>query len=101
VVYFDENRVRILPPPSANLRDASGESAAIGRSVVVSRRQDMAVQIGSMQDRDANCVTIERGNSTRQSWRRGDQSRLPDQLQKIAARPGFILMEHRGNGFVR
>jgi hypothetical protein len=59
----------------------------------------MVVQIGRMQDRDANCVTIKRGSSTRNSWCPGEQSRLANQLQKIAARPGFILTEHRGNGF--
>jgi hypothetical protein len=50
VADIDEDRVRVLPPPSADLRDATRKTAAISSSVVIKCRQNMAMQIRCVQD---------------------------------------------------
>ena len=70
VANVDQNRVSILSSPPPDLRNATGEPPAIRSSVVVRGWQNMPVQVGCMQDRDANCVGFERRSRTRQSWNR-------------------------------
>ena len=70
VADVDQNRVPILPPPASNLRNATRKPATIGVSVVIGGRQNMAVDVRCMQDRDANRVGVKRGCSARQRWNR-------------------------------
>ena len=55
------------------------------------------MQIGRVQDRDANGVGIERRNRTGQIWNRTDQPSSASELQKIASRPEFIRIKHCRN----
>jgi hypothetical protein len=57
----------------------------------------VAVQIGRVQDRDANGIGIERRSRTRQIWDRTDQPSSASELQKIASRPEFIRIKHYRN----
>ena len=50
IADVDQDRVRILPPPSADLRDAARQTATISSSVVIRCRQNVAVQIRRVQD---------------------------------------------------
>jgi len=47
----------------------------------------MTVEIGCVQDRDANRIGLKRGSRTRQRWKSTEQSRATGESQKIAARP--------------
>src|SRR3954467_9406771 len=64
VADIDQNRVRILPTPSPDLRDATRQTAAIRSSVVIRSRQNMAMQIRRVQDRNADSVLLERRSGT-------------------------------------
>src|SRR4029077_12650499 len=96
IADIDQDRVRILPPPSADLRDATRQTAAISGSVVIKCRQNMAVQIRRVQDRDANCVRLKRGSGTRQRRKSTEQSRATGESQKIAPRPRRVWVRHCG-----
>jgi hypothetical protein len=75
VADIDQDRVWILPPPSADLRDATSQPTAISSSVVVRCRQNVAVQIRGVQDRDADGIRLKRGSGTRQRRKSTEQSR--------------------------
>src|SRR5437660_12552802 len=62
ITDIDENRVSVLSAPPPNLRDATRQSAHIKVSVVIDRRQNVTVQIGRMQDRDADRIGRKRRN---------------------------------------
>jgi hypothetical protein len=72
ITDVNENRVRVLPSPSADLRDASRQPAHIEISIVIRCRQNMTVQISRVQDRYAHGVGIERRRRTRQTWNGAD-----------------------------
>src|SRR4029077_4532277 len=96
IADIDQDRVRILPPPSADLRDATRQTAAISSSVVIRCRQNMAMQICRVQDRDADRVRLKRGSSTGQRRTSTKQSRTAGEFQEIAPRPGSVWVRHCG-----
>ena len=95
VADVDQNRVWILPSPVPNLRHATRQPAAIRISVVIRGRQNVAVDVRCLQDRDANRVGVtQRRRRVRKSWRHADQSSPANQFQEIPATPNFGLKEH-------
>src|SRR5206468_12336988 len=54
----------------------------------------MTVEIGCVQDRDANRIGLNRGSRTRQRWKSTEQSRATGESQKIAARPCSVYVRH-------
>ena len=60
VAHIDQDRVPILLPPAAYLRHTTRQSAEVRISAVIDRRQNVAVQISRVQDRDGNRAGIER-----------------------------------------
>src|SRR5262245_39607866 len=83
VADVDQDRVGIFPLPTPDLRRATRQSAAIWISVVVQGWQDMTVQIRRVQDRNTNCVGIERSSGTRERRDGANQSRLAGKFQKF------------------
>ena len=55
----------------------------------------MTVEIGCVQDRDANRLGLKRGSRTRQRWECAEQSSSAGELQEIPPRPDPIQMQHR------
>jgi hypothetical protein len=55
----------------------------------------MTVQIGCVQDRDANGVGFNRGSGTSERRACTEQSGLARELQKISPCPESIRMQHR------
>ena len=55
----------------------------------------MTVEIGCVQDRDANRIGLKRGSRTRQRWECAEQSSPASELQEIPPRPDPIQMQHR------
>ena len=53
VANIDQERVWIFLPPAPDLRDATRHPAEIGAAVVIDCRQDMAMQIGRVQEGNA------------------------------------------------
>ena len=95
VADIDQDRVRTLLLPTPDLRDATRYSTAIRISVVIGSRQNMAMEVRRMQDRDANRVGIERRSRARQSRDRAEQSRPASKLQELPSSPESIRMENR------
>src|SRR6266508_1464620 len=94
VADIDQDRVRILLLPTPDLRDATRQSTAVWISVVIGSRQNMAMEVRRMQDRDANRLGIERRSHARQSWDCAEQSRPANKLQERPSTPESIRMEH-------
>src|SRR4029077_3449077 len=94
VADVDQDRVRILPTPSADLRDATRQTATISSSVVIRCRQNMAMQIRRVQDRDADRVRLKRRSGTRQRRNSAEQSRATGEFYEIAPRPGSVGIRH-------
>src|SRR2546423_10720239 len=86
--------MRVLPAPAPNLGGATGKAAAVSSSVVIKCRQNVAVQIRRVQDRDADGVRLKRGSSTGQRRKSTEQSRATGEFQKVASRPGSIWGRH-------
>ena len=82
VADIEEERVGIGPPPLADLRGATGEAAEVGMIVVIDRGQDVAVQIGGVEDGDRDGVGRRRPRSG--AGQRGQQRALPERAQKPA-----------------
>ena len=97
VADVDQDRISILASPSPDLSNAAREPAEIGVSLVIAGGQNVPVQIGRVQDRDANGIGIECRNRTRQIWDRADQPSSASEPQKIASRPEFIRIKHCRN----
>jgi hypothetical protein len=87
VADIDQDGIRILPSPLADLRDATRKTAPISGSVVIRCGQNMAMQIRRVQNRDAEGVWLKRGSGTRERRKSTDQSRATGESQKIAPRP--------------
>src|SRR5262249_34788655 len=91
---IDEDRVRILLTPVPNLRDATRQATTINCPVVIRCRQNMAVQIRRVQDRDADGFRLKRGSSTGQCRKCAEQSGSAGKPQEIASRPGSVWVRH-------
>ena len=97
ITNVDQDRVWILPPPPADLRNAARQPTEVRISIVIGGRQNMAVDVRCVQDRDANSVGVERRCRLRQTGNCADQSGSADGFYEIASSPGSVRMKHRLN----
>src|SRR4029079_2170097 len=86
----------MLPPPSPNLRDATRQTAAISSPVVIERRQNVAMQIRRVHDRDTNGVRLKCGSCAGERGKSTEQSCPASDFQEIAPRPGSVWERHCG-----
>src|SRR3989442_1407763 len=80
IANIDQDGVVVLPAPSANLSNTPREAAHVRISVVVYCRKNMTMQIGRMQNGDANRIRIQWRPGMRQTGNRTDQTCLTDEL---------------------
>ena len=87
VADVNQDGVTILSSPLTDLCDAARQSAQIGISGVIARRQNVPVQIGRVQDRNANRVSVQRFSCGKQSWKTGKQPRRSRGFQELSPAP--------------
>ena len=82
VADVEEERVGVLALPLADLRGAAGEAAEVAVAGVVGGGQDVAVEVGGVEDGDGDSVG---GLGPERYRQRGEQGPLPEQAQEAAA----------------
>ena len=83
IADIDQERVRILGAPALNLRDAARHPPEIGAALVINRGQNMAVQIGGVEERNPDHVRICGG--AQPTWHRTNRRRSAKQAKEFAS----------------
>ena len=81
VADVEEERVGIGALPLADLRGATGQSAEVGVVVVIDGGQDVAVEVGGVENGDGDGIGLAR---PKRSGQCGEQGPLPEQAQEPA-----------------
>jgi hypothetical protein len=81
VADVDEDGVRVRSPPLPDLGGATGQATKIGMTLIIDRGENVAVQIGRVQNGDGDGIRLLRPKRTRQ---RGEQGPLPECAQESA-----------------
>src|SRR4029077_3745934 len=95
----------VLPAPTPDLGRASGKTAKVCVSSVITRRQDVSVEIGCVNDRDLDDVIAGRASRARDVRRSAKQPRLPNRFEERAPSGGthasFVIRNQRARQFYK